>query len=304
MMAAIVGVVLIINRQMAGLLQDLLLFVFPLPMVFYAAKYGMKQSTVLYAAVVFLSFILSTPQTMFYVASEMLIGLFYGSGIHEKKPTGRIILVTVVLSVIVTMITMIVAAEFFGYDVAGELDMYMQAVDQAMTSTGMTLAVSDVKSFLMNIMIVSTLLTGVMQGFITHFLSRVMLKRLRIYMEPIKPLTEYFPPKWSGYIGIACVVMYGASVYRPLENVWANNVMQATGVTGMLYLAFFGYVALTFILRYMVGMPKGITVVVSMLLFMMMSLPMAILGFLYITTDYHRLVIHGGLNVKGGNGDA
>ena len=54
-MAAIVGVVLIINRQMAGLLQDLLLFVFPLPMVFYAAKYGMKQSTVLYAAVVFLS---------------------------------------------------------------------------------------------------------------------------------------------------------------------------------------------------------------------------------------------------------
>ena len=202
------------------------------------------------------------------------------------------------------MITMIVAAEFFGYDVAGELDMYMQAVDQAMTSTGMTLAVSDVKSFLMNIMIVSTLLTGVMQGFITHFLSRVMLKRLRIYMEPIKPLIEYFPPKWSGYIGIACVVMYGASVYRPLENVWANNVMQATGVTGMLYLAFFGYVALTFILRYMVGMPKGITVVVSMLLFMMMSLPMAILGFLYITTDYHRLVIHGGLNVKGGNGDA
>ena len=91
MMAAIVGVVLIINRQMAGLLQDLLLFVFPLPMVFYAAKYGMKQSKVLYAAVVFLSFILSTPQTMFYVASEMLIGLFYGSGIHEKKPTGRII---------------------------------------------------------------------------------------------------------------------------------------------------------------------------------------------------------------------
>ena len=117
-------------------------------------------------------------------------------------------------------------------------------------------------------------------------------------MEPIKPLIEYFPPKWSGYIGIACVVMYGASVYRPLENVWANNVMQATGVTGMLYLAFFGYVALTFILRYMVGMPKGITVVVSMLLFMMMSLPMAILGFLYITTDYHRLVIHGGVECE------
>ena len=56
-MAAIVGVVLVINRQMAGLLEDLLLFAFPLPMVFYAAKYGMKQSFVLFVAVVFLSFI-------------------------------------------------------------------------------------------------------------------------------------------------------------------------------------------------------------------------------------------------------
>ena len=303
-MAAIVGVVLVINRQMAGLLEDLLLFAFPLPMVFYAAKYGMKQSFVLFVAVVFLSFILSTPQTMVYVASEMLIGLFYGSGIHDKKPTGRILLVTVVLSVIVTLITMIVASEFFGYDVAGELDLYMQAVNQAMASTGATLAVADMKSFLMNIIIVSTLLTGVMQGFITHFLSRLMLKRLRIYMEPMKPLIEYFPPKWSGYIGIVCVVMYGASVYRPLENVWANNVMQAVGITGMLYLAFFGYVALTFLLRYMVGMSKGITVLVSILLFMMMSLPMAILGFLYITTDYHRIVIDGGIRTKGGNGNA
>ena len=54
-MAAIVGVVLVINRQMAGLLQDLLLFVFPLPMVFYAAKYGMKQSTVLYLSLIHIS---------------------------------------------------------------------------------------------------------------------------------------------------------------------------------------------------------------------------------------------------------
>ena len=180
----------------------------------------------------------------------------------------------------------------------------MQAVNQVMSSTGTTLAVTDLKSFLMNIMIVSTLLTGVMQGFITHFLSRLMLKRLRIYMEPMKPLIEYFPPKCSGYIGIVCVVMYGVSVYRPLENVWANNVMQAVGITGMLYLAFFGYVALTFVLRYMVGMSKGITVLVSILLFMLMSLPMAIFGFLYITTDYHRLLIHGDQNMKGGNDNA
>ena len=303
-MAAIVGAVLLIDRQMAGLFTDLVLFAYPLPMVFYASKYGMKQSLVLFTAIVFLSFILSTPQVMFYVITEMLIGLFYGSGIHEGKPTGRIILVTVIMSVLVTLITTVVAAEFFGYDLAGEIDLYMKAVDQAMSTTGMTFNGTDMKSFLMNILIVSTLLTGVLQGFVTHFLARMMLNRLRIHIEPIRPLIEYFPPVWSGYVGIACLVVYGITVYRPLENVWLNNVLQATGIMGMMYLAFFGYIALTFVLRYMVHMSKGIAVIVSLVLFMMASLPTAVFGFLYITTDYHRIVVSGGRNMKGGNDDA
>ena len=131
-----------------------------------------------------------------------------------------------------------------------------------------------------------------------------MLNRLRIHIEPIRPLIEYFPPVWSGYVGIACLVVYGITVYRPLENVWLNNVLQATGIMGMMYLAFFGYIALTFVLRYMVHMSKGIAVIVSLVLFMMASLPMAVFGFLYITTDYHRIVVSGGRNMKGGNDDA
>lgn len=301
MMAAIVGVMLVINRQFAGLLEDLLLFAFPLPMVFYAAKYGAKQSFVLYAAILGLTFILSTPQTLFYVASEMLIGLIYGAGIHDRKPTGKIILITVLLSVVVTVITMFVAAGFFGYDIAGELQMYMDMMDQVSASTGMTFAMSDMKAFLLNIMIVSTILTGVMQGFVTHLISRIMLKRLRIYVEPIKPLIEYFPPKWSGYLGIACLVLYYASVYKPLDNVWANNIMQAVGICGMIYLAFFGYIAMTFILRYAVGFSKGLAIFVGILLFLMMSMPMAFLGFLYITTDHHRKMLYGEYSREGGN---
>ena len=42
MMCAIVGAVLLINRQLGGLFQDMFLFLFPIPMVFYSAKYGMR----------------------------------------------------------------------------------------------------------------------------------------------------------------------------------------------------------------------------------------------------------------------
>ena len=42
MMCAIVGLLLVVNRQFAGMLEEMFLFFFPLPMVFYGAKYGMK----------------------------------------------------------------------------------------------------------------------------------------------------------------------------------------------------------------------------------------------------------------------
>ena len=47
MMCAIVGVVLLINRQLGGLFQDMFLFLFPIPMVFYSAKYGWKEQEVI-----------------------------------------------------------------------------------------------------------------------------------------------------------------------------------------------------------------------------------------------------------------
>lgn len=296
MMAAIVGVMLVIDRQTGGLLESVLLFAFPLPMVFFAAKYGWKQSLAELAAITFLSFIISTPQTMFYVFTEMIIGLIYGAGIHDQKPSGRLVLITILLSVFVNLVTTIIAAEFFGYDIAEEINLYMQSISQLQQEAGISLPFSDVRSFLMNVLVVSTVLMGVMQGIVTHLLSRLMLKRLRIYMEPLKPLIEYFPPKWSGYLGIVCVVMYSVSVYRPLDNTVLNNIMQSVGISGMMYLAFFGYIALTFVMRYLGHLSKGISVLVSVILLFMFSLPMAVFGFLYITTDYHDRIIHGTLS--------
>lgn len=296
MMAAIVGVMLVIDRQTGGLLESVLLFAFPLPMVFFAAKYGWKQSLAELAAITFLSFIISTPQTMFYVFTEMIIGLIYGAGIHDRKPSGRLVLITILLSVFVNLVTTVIAAEFFGYDITEEINLYMQSISQLQQEAGISLPFSDVRSFLMNVLVVSTVLMGVMQGIVTHLLSRLMLKRLRIYMEPLKPLIEYFPPKWSGYLGIACVVMYSVSVYRPLDNTVLNNIMQSVGISGMMYLAFFGYIALTFVMRYLGHLSKGISVLVSVILLFMFSLPMAVFGFLYITTDYHDRIIHGTLS--------
>ena len=44
MMLAIIGALLLINRQTAGIIETTFLFILPLPMVFYSARYGLKSS--------------------------------------------------------------------------------------------------------------------------------------------------------------------------------------------------------------------------------------------------------------------
>lgn len=288
MMAAIAGVILLINRQTGGLMEDLLLFAFPLPMVFYGAKYGWKDSWLVYAGIVLLSFIVGTPQTVFYVASESLIGMIYGCGIYKKEPTGKLILVTIVLAVAVNMVTMVLLSQFFGYDITSEMSAYKDMLLDVGKQTGVVVVgTGNIDAFIRNIFVVSTVLTGVMEGVVTHLISRILLKRLRIYVAPIRSIFEFFPPKWTGYLGIAGLIAYSISMSRPLADPNMNNLLQAAGMACILYLSFFGFVAVLFFLRYRLGVGKVLSVVLAVLSMFLLSIFVALIGFLYITTDMH-----------------
>ena len=55
MIAAVMGVLLLIDRQLAGLLLGYFVFVLPLPMVLYSARYGLRDSLIVFAAILILS---------------------------------------------------------------------------------------------------------------------------------------------------------------------------------------------------------------------------------------------------------
>ena len=63
-MLAILGAVMLLDRQTAGAISGTVLYLFPLPMVFYASKYGWKDSLTVLAALFALLFMLGTPQSV------------------------------------------------------------------------------------------------------------------------------------------------------------------------------------------------------------------------------------------------
>ena len=292
MMTAIVGVLLLINRQFGGLFEESFLFLFPLPMVFYSAKYGMKDSWLTFVAIILLTIVLGTPQTLFYVASESLIGLIYGSGIYKGSDTRKLVLLTMLISVIANIFSTIIYAQFFGYNIVEEMKEIQNVLVSTFESQGVSIpSTINLSNFIFTALIVATIMTGVMQAFITHVLARILLKRMNFKIEPATPAWKYFPPLWSGYLAFAGACAYFYCVARPLPNELLNSAMIGLGMCGVLYLIVYGYIAIIVYAR--LNMPKYRFFAVLFALFLIVSMPMVMItiGFLYITTSWHKRML-------------
>lgn len=294
-MLAILGAVMLLDRQTAGAISGTVLYLFPLPMVFYASKYGWKDSLTVLAALFALLFMLGTPQSVFYVGFEAVIGTMYGAGIHAGTDNKRILIRTILMSVLLEITALFVFAAFFGYDITTEINEYKNIVSGLFQETGTELAGSvDLDGLLRNIFLISIVLTGVLEGLITHAVSRIMLKRMHMKMPPSTPLWNYYPPKWSGYLAIVGFAGFYLSLAKPLSNELYQNLMQGAGIISMFYLAVFGFIGLLVIVPRVWPSLRILAAVIAIVLLFTGAPLLALFGFLYITTDLHERVLKGG----------
>ena len=294
-MLAILGAVMLLDRQTAGAISGTVLYLFPLPMVFYASKYGWKDSLTVLAALFALLFMLGTPQSVFYVGFEAIIGTVYGAGIHAGTDNKRILIRTILMSVLLEITALFVFAAFFGYDITTEINEYKNIVSGLFQETGTELSGSvDLDGLLRNIFLISIVLTGVLEGLITHAVSRIMLKRMHMKMPPSTPLWNYYPPKWSGYLAIVGFAGFYLSLARPLSNELYQNLMQGAGIISMFYLAVFGFIGLLVIVPRVWPSLRILAAVIAIVLLFTGAPLLALFGFLYITTDLHERVLKGG----------
>lgn len=294
MMCAIVGLLLVADRWLGGLFSGTFLFAFPLPMVFYSTKYGMKDSWMVLAAMSLLGFIISGPTMLFYIGCESLLGLIYGSGVHSHKPTEHLVLSAMLIGILVNLLSTVVFAAFFGYNLMEDIEFMQSTINNVAAQSGVVfpdtlMNVNTMKTLL----VVGAIMTGVLEGYVTHLLSRLMMKRLRLHVEPIRPLAYYFPPKWTGYLGFAGLMAYEYAMLRPLDNAILQNACVGLGMLGIFYLVMFGSL---FVMMVFSRSRKRSSLLVTLLIFFLIlsaALLMAVAGFLYITTDLHQRMLGG-----------
>lgn len=291
MIVAIFGVLLLINRQTGGFLEGIFMFIFPIPMVAFSAKYGWKDSLPVFVCTVLLSFLFGTFTAIFYAIAESFIGMVYGSCIKAERDMNRTLVLVVALSAVAELLCSVALASLFGIDINQDIMAMQEGMNQAFEQAGMDTATGILSyDYLRRMYVISMGFMGAMQGLIVYYLSLVILRKLRYPIKKPQPLTQYYPSRISGFIAAFLVFVYIYSFAKPFANPTVQDIAQSAGICGVIYLIFFGYIALLMVCRVYLRLPRAVGFILSLLITFTISYIPIVAGYIYISGNLHYAI--------------
>ncbi|MDO4489168.1 MAG: DUF2232 domain-containing protein, partial [Eubacteriales bacterium] len=304
LMTAIFGVLVFLNRQTAGMVQEILVYVYPLPMAVYSAKYGFKTALPAAAAMVLLSFFLGTPNYAFYASTSMLIGLTLGVCLFKKVSTEKIMFAVIFMAIVINLVDILVVSSVSGITITKSAMEMQKMMNETFESSMMqnvlaqypdeqrTLLLESIKNVytvdtLVKLFIVGNVLFGFFQGFIIYQLSLLIMKRLRIKVPAPRSFYDFKPPVWTGYVALGLFFIYMFVGSRFLTTEWKDAFL-AIGMTGFMYLGFFGIIGISLFLKQRMR-NRVFPVIIAVLVTLMASYVSMIVGYCYITGAFRGL---------------
>lgn len=206
MIVALLGVLFIIDRQSAGILNYIIAWVVPLPFVIYTAKHGIKDALVPFVASVFVSIMLSSPVFFVFTIMYGLIGIVYGYGVHKKWQSRYLFFATVVGTSIVFFVTIILFSAFFGYSIVEDMDMFYQVLDMVEVPPNV-----NVQQVVTSSLVVMYSTSVILEAYFIHMISKVVLTRFKIVVAPSKAIESVSFPRWSGWVMLGSLFIYPIS---------------------------------------------------------------------------------------------
>ena len=275
MIVAVFGVLLLLNRQTGGMFEGFFMFIFPIPMVAFSAKYGWKDSLPVFVCTVLISFLFGTFTGMFYAVGMSFVGMVYGSCIKSCRDMNRTLILVMILSAAIELLCTVALATFAGFDLNADIMAMQETMNTMLAQAGVDTSTGILSSdYLRRMYIITT--------------GYAILRKLHYPIRKPQPLTSYYPSRISGVIALALVFVYAYTVVKPFSNNTVQNILQSAGMCGVIYLIFFGYIALLMVFRVYLHLPRILGMIISLFLTMSISYIPMLAGYLYISGSLHR----------------
>ena len=325
LMTAIFGVLVFLNRQTAGFVEQILVYIYPLPIAIYCARYGFKDGIPAAVAMMLLAFFLGSLNYAFYASTSLLIGYVCGGCIYRGMTAKKTLAFMMIIGIIVNLADILVVSELMGIsflDQVRELqdmsDMMLNGMSSFLPQSGgqadqfsqlfeAFFSVDMLKRFL----IIATILTGILQAFLIYMFSTIIMRRMKIKVPKLNLKGGLQVPVWVGWaVGIltlAASILLRVSISRAAEAGTVldlqslssyENVLLAVYMLGDYFLMIFGIAPTTRLLQRLIH-SKPISVILTVLIFFTMPTVLVIVGFFSIT----KLLSRSGMFPDGPTGD-
>ncbi len=264
---ALIGVLLLINRQLANFLDVYLFWIIPIPIIIYSIKFGTKQTLIMDAAILGVALIVTGFDfvTFTYTFASIVAGTIYGYGVNRQKSAFFLICSVIVVSLILMVVSTFLLGSLFGYDVVGEIE-YLQQLMVSMftTDADSTTAQLVTETFsydvLLRIYILSCILSSVLEGILVHLIAYLVLRRLKMKLPPMKSISEIYAPTWMKVFVFASYVAYFAAAITQVSDY--NDIILVLLVVSQLICVVFGYFLLMTILSQYIHKRRWIILIV------------------------------------------
>lgn len=307
MLIAIFAIIMLLNRQTGGLLDNVTLYILPIPIAVYAVLYGGRPGSAVFACMCIVSFLFGGYTSIFYGISAALIGLVYGICLHRKADMTRTLILVVAMTVVTELVSLVLIAAVSGIGIEADIQYMQEILNQTAEQYGMELPETLIgSSSLRRLLLLAVTAQGALEGFVINGLTILVLRRLRIPAPSLTPVTSVYPPAWTGLLAGGLWLLYTAVLNqqvaiergladgtvdsflnRCINTPYVAAVLQIVGMACWLYLAVFGAIALSMILRKYVTKSKAGVAILAVIAFMMFSNLLVWVGIFYISGTLH-----------------
>lgn len=296
MMVAIIGVLLFLNRQFAGVLSLYFVIILPIPLIIYGIKYSVKDLLTVAFSMLFLTLILSSGlMDIAYAILSVLVAVVYVRNFKLKKSKTIILTRTIIITAIGEVVILILLSSVLGIDINADIEAITSMVESSFPQIDITTMFGGDFTQLMYILyIISTILSGALEAIIVHSIANLVLKRLGYEYIPPTKLYDIVLPKYLAYFMFISIFAY-RYLSDLIEIELLRNLLSGVLAISTIVLFIFGFICI--LVYFMIVHKKNVTLLLVLFVIFIptFAVPgLVIIGFLYSATNIRQKLIEGG----------
>ena len=308
MMLAILGALIIIDRMTAYWFTTFVVLIAPIIIIMYSAMQSFKDGILLSIGVLIISFLLGNFQTTYliYIPVGVVTGLAYSYGVIKGLDKSTLLFIACVTYAVGELLATYIIYPILGFPVAQMIEELKIAMDQAGGLSGFNYkdifnaAGFELDKLLVIIYLISTVLTGAMEGVLIHIIVIFLLKRFKIKDLGRINIWDIKPNKVLSYTCMLTLLAlfiitrkvqlsetfnyvstFAFFFKDKINNEILSYVVLTLAILGFFILLYYGYLFITLYGVIVMRRNIGALFVILCFLFPVLFFVLMILGFLY-----------------------